>query len=105
MRFQEVINNILPNKMSAAGENFAGSGGCEFNFTLQNKRRRRKIYGFRALQKGFYTEKLTIIGKIPTSRERRRRKNLDFDQISQISDLLTSGGVRIGSGGFASELY
>ena len=64
--------------MSAAGENFAVSAGCKLNFILQNKRRRRKFWGFRASQRGFYIGKWTLIDTIPPGRERRRRKKSRF---------------------------
>ena len=45
---------ILPYKISAAGENITVSERYWGNFTLQNKRRRRKFCDFGELQRGFY---------------------------------------------------
>ena len=43
LQFQSTTKGILPYKMGAAGENFAVSDRYSGDFTLQNRRRRRKI--------------------------------------------------------------
>ena len=55
-----VTKVILPYKRSAAGDNFAVSERYKGDFTLQNERRRRKFYSFRAsseVQRGFWLTK------------------------------------------------